>query len=113
MAVLSYTSNERDATSKNRLWTLTAVAERTDGIDTAEDVTQDYALAYDPTNKRLHFGCDNPAELRFQVRLYNQAGQLLRTFRANDGCDLTDLPQAIYIVSWTTGKRTHSIKFLR
>ena len=111
--VISYTSNERNATSPNRLWDIEAVGivdpdaiERIDG-------NIDYALAYDPGSGRLHFGADDLGALRFTVRLYDSMGRLQRTFRACDGTMLADLPGGLYIVTWELNGRCRTVKFNR
>ncbi len=110
-SILSYTSDSRDATSNNRMWYIEPVADYTDAIETIGDI--DYALAYNPVADRLHFGSDNISALSFAVRLYDQSGRLLRTFRASDGCSMTSLPHGLYIVTWKFEGRTHSIKFTK
>ena len=115
-SVLSYTNDERNASSQNRLWRITATGEVGDGIQDipespAHNAQFDYALAYDPDGQRLHFGADHPSALHFAVRLYDRSGRLLLTFRAVDGCLLHTLPRGLYIVSWQTQGRTHSVKF--
>ena len=109
--VLSYTSNDRNATSKNRLWNITAVGiVDPDAINTIEgDI--DYALAYDPGSGRLHFGADDISALRFTVRLYDSSGRLQRTFRACDGTTVTGLPHGLYIVTWELNGRRRTVKF--
>ena len=117
--VISYTSNERNAVSNNRLWTITAVGNvevepdpQPDGID-AFGRDLDYALAYDPTSGRLHFGADDLSALRFTVRVYDSAGRLQRTFRASDGTSLAGLPHGLYLVTWEFDGRRRTIKFNR
>lgn len=118
-AVLSYTSDDRNAVSNNRLWTITAVSNvevepepEPDGIDDFSGAI-DYALAYDPASGRLHFGADDLSALRFTVRLYDSAGRLQRTFRASDGTTLSGLPRGLYLVTWELNGRRRTIKFNR
>lgn len=108
-AILSYTSDGRDSESQNRMWYIDAVAEYTDAIENLGDI--DYALAYNPTSDLLHFGSDDLSALNFAVRLYDQSGRLLRTFKASDGCSLASLPHNIYIVSWDFNGQRRSVKF--
>lgn len=112
--VLSYTSNDRNAISNNRLWLITEVGNvepepdpQPDGIDTFD---LDYALAYDPTSGRLHFGADDLSQLTFSVRVYDASGHLLRTFRANEGTNLSALPRGLYLVTWTWQGRQRTVK---
>lgn len=110
--ILSYTNDDRNSSSNNRMWTLAPVAEVWDGIDDAlGDV--DYALAYDPTGQRLHFGSDDMDKMSFAVRLYDQSGRLLRTFRGNESCSLQGLPRGLYIVTWKHDGRVRSVKFVK
>lgn len=118
-AVLSYTSNDRNASSNNRLWTITTVGNvevgpepQPDGLDELDGAI-DYALAYDPTSGRLHFGADDLSALRFTVRVYDSAGRLQRTFRASDGTSLAGLPRGLYLVTWELNGRRRTVKFNR
>ena len=109
--IISYNSDDRNATSANRLWYIETV---TTGIDDViSHVETDYALAYDPQTQFLHFGADNPTELSFLVVVYDQHGRRRATFRANDGCSLSSLPHGAYIVSWKHDGRQRSVKLTR
>ncbi len=113
-SILSYTSDGRDATSKNRLWTIEGVDEYPDAIiDTPQTADTDYALAYNPTDDLLHFGAEDRSALTFTVRLYDAAGRLVRNFRAQEECSLRGLPQGLYTVSWTVRRRQRSVKFIK
>ena len=109
--IISYTSDSRNSSSNNRMWAITPVADVVDGIEEMLGECVDYALAYDPTGQRLHFGSDEV--LGFTVRLYDQSGRLLRTFRASDGCSLQGLPRGLYIVTWKHDNKVRSVKFLK
>ncbi len=136
--VLSYTSNERDAVSNNRLWRIEEVGQvpepdpepepepdpdpepepepdpnpepEPDGISVADI---DYALAYDPLSARLHFGADDLSQLAFTAKVYDGNGRLLRSFRASEGTSLSDLPHGLYIVTWTWQGRQRTVKLMR
>jgi len=73
----------------------------------------DYALAYDPSSRRLHFGADDIRALRFAVRIYDSAGRLQRTFQACDGMSLINLPPGLYIITWELNGRRHTVKVNR
>lgn len=127
--ILSYTSDERNSSSNNRLWTIEAVDWIVDGIHSIDNEQWtmdnemvngnwsngkfDYALAYDANGARLHFGADYPSELTFMVRVYDRSGRQVRTFRASDECDVSALPRGLYIVSWRVHGRQHSVKFMK
>ena len=109
--VLSYNSDERNSVSANRLW---SVMKTGDVIDTeVNTLTQDYALAYDPYSGLLHFGADNPQDLTFTVRIYNQAGRQIAAFKACDGFNLLSYPTGLYIISWKYGDRQQSVKLMK
>ena len=125
--IISYTNDGRNGSSNNRMWFITSVdkVELEDGI---EDIPQfsilnpqfsilnsqsDYALAYDQQGQRLHFGAEDPSQLSFTVRVYDQSGRIVRTFRASNECFLTGLPHGIYIVSWNVEGRQRSVKFTK
>ena len=111
--IVSYTSDERNKTSNNRLWTITSVDEVVDAIEDTRDDDFDYALAYDPTGDRLHFGSERPEGLTFMVNVYDQGGRLMRTFRASEECSLRGLPRGLYIVSWKFAGKRRSVKFIK
>lgn len=111
--VLSYTSDERNATSLNRLWLIT-LADSVSVEDGLHEVPgaleQDYALAYDTHSGRLHFGAPDLAALTFSVRVFNARGQAVRTFRASEGTETSNLPRGLYIVTWEVDGRRRSVK---
>ena len=109
--IVSYTSDDRNTSSTNRLWNIVKAGSVIDtGID---DVYGDYALAYDPTTSRLHFGGERPEGLVFMVNVYNAAGRLIGSFRATDDFSLQSYPTGIYIISWKAGQRQHRIKLVK
>ncbi len=107
--IISYTNDERNSLSRNRIWEIAPVDEITDEIDHTPAV--DYALAYDPSAQRLHFGAADTSLLDFDVRVYDAGGRLVRRFRASESCYLSGLPGGIYIVSWKEGTQMRSVKF--
>ena len=114
-AVLSYTSDERNAVSNNRLWLVEVAGQvqpepEPDGI-ASYDI--DYALAYDPASGRLHFGADDLSQLTFAVRVFDSAGHLIRTFRASEGTNLSALSRGLYVITWTWQGRQRSVKLTR
>ena len=105
--VISYTSNERDKLSSNRLWLPVVVGTMDTGIETP---TMDYALAYDDATGRLHFGAEDLQQLTFTVGVYNMKGHRVGTFRACDDFNLLPYPAGLYIVTWNENGRKHSVK---
>ena len=112
-AILSYTSDERNSSSNNRLWIIEEArnqsGEAIEGLD--EDV--DYALAFDPQSGRLHFGADNLEAFTFPVRIYDQSGRLVTTFQASQGASLSQFPRGLYIITWNAKGRQKSVKLVR
>ena len=109
--ILSYTSDERNTSSANRLWRIVKAG---DVPDTAIDKLQgDYALAYDPVLQRLHFGADSPESLTFKVVVYNSGGRRIGVFPASGDFSLLPYPAGLYIISWSSGQRLHSVKLVK
>ena len=112
-AIISYSTDSKNSTSKNRLWYIDAgdpVEEEPDLIASVEP--EEYALAYNPDTHVLHFGSETPDMLTFTARVYSSGGTQVRTFLASQSCSVADLPQGIYMVVWTVGGRTRSAKLL-
>ena len=109
--IVSYTSDGRNASSTNRLWRIESVDSF---VDTpVDEICVDYALAYDPATKRLHFGTARREDLAFTVVVYNSGGRRVGAFRASDDFSLLPYPAGLYIVSWTSGQRQHSVKLVK
>lgn len=107
--IISYTSDERNASSNNRLWRI----EKADLTTPVKHVGTDYALAYDQQSGRLHFGAEDISELTFTVAIYNQAGQRIASFPANAEFNMSTLPEGLYIVTWQHDNRQRTVKFMR
>ncbi len=117
-AILSYTNDERNASSNNRMWQIVyadSIHSTPVGIDahTVAEADIDYALAYDPASCRLHFGSDQLSQLTFSATVYDQQGRRLATFAATSDFSLASYPRGLYIVSWTFAGRKHSVKVVR
>jgi len=113
--IVSYTNDSKNSTSTNRLWFITpngSIPEEVDGINDVKE-PEDYALAYNPQTKELHFGCSNPEELSFMVSIYTANGQLVGTFHAKDSFSMLSQRNGVYMVVWTVNGHTRSVKFSR
>ena len=110
-AIVSYTSDERDSQSSNRLWLIEKVGSV---VDTAvDDVCGDYALAYDPVTCRLHFGAEHRDGLAICVTVYDGGGHRIGSFRADGDFSLLSYPAGLYIVTWRYQGRQVSVKFMK
>ena len=113
-SIISYANDSRNSISNNRKWTFMPVdsiaVEKGDGG--IRHTPFDYALAYDPVLKYLHFGADDKHLLSFNARVYDPLGRLVLQFLANDGASIGHLPNGTYVVSWDCQGR-HSVKFLK
>jgi hypothetical protein len=111
--ILSYTNDNRNGESKNRMWMITPPKEQLPieytGIRELEP--DNYALAYDPITKELHFGSDTPEALSFKVYVYTLSGKLIGTFLANERFSMQQFSNDVYIVKWNCGGKTKSVKF--
>ena len=111
--ILSYTNDSRNGQSKNRLW-LIVEGEPLPADVSAITATEpaEYALAYNPATRRLHFGSATPEVLNFTVSITTLGGVNVATFTAADGYTLTTAPSGVYIVSWTVGGKHRSTKLV-
>ena len=107
--IISYTSDARNASSLNRIWRVELAGTE----DAIEALQQDYALAYDQQQQRLHFGADELQALSFRVSVYDRAGRLVGTFRAADGFSMSALPAGLYIIAWNDGQHRESVKLMK
>lgn len=113
--ILSYTNDNRNASSNNRLWMIVstgiAVPEAPTSITAPEP--GDYALAYNNVTQELHFGAEERSELTFTARVYAANGQMVGSFCANERYATNTLPAGVYIVSWKVGGKQRSVKFAK
>ena len=77
------------------------------------NITSDYALVYSPVTQQIRFAGENPADLNFNVSIYNMAGQKIDMFNASQPFSVAQLPTGVYIVSWMTNGKIRSTKFQR
>lgn len=116
--VLSYTTDERNSTSTNRLWYFTlasALPEKPtepDAIGSHREPDA-YALAYNPVLKQLHFGAEDPSQLTFQAQVLTADGRIVGSFRADETYSTSHLANGIYVVTWKVGGIVRSTKFRR
>jgi hypothetical protein len=110
--ILSYTNDDRNGQSQNRLWRIVegeSLPADVSAVSTVEPA--EYALAYNPGTRRLHFGSATPEALTFTVSVTSLSGAAVATFTAADGYTLPAVPAGVYIVSWTVGGKRRSAKF--
>jgi hypothetical protein len=110
--ILSYTSDERNSVSGNRMW-LVEKADRAIIPTDIVSVSTDYALAYSQLTHRLHFAAEDMSMLTFKATVFNQSGHRIATFNAGADFDTSALPAGIYIVTWQHDGRIRSVKFVR
>lgn len=114
-SILSYTSDQRNSSSMNRLWYIIPDNEIEPEIADAIEVPEpdDYALAFNASNGVLHFGSETPDMLRFMVHVYSSNGALVGQFRADEQWSTSRLPHGTYLVRWNAGGKTRSTKFIK
>lgn len=109
--ILSYTSDSRNGSSLNRLWYMAPNGELEEEATAIGHVEPaDYALAYNPHTRFLHFGSETPEKLTFPVSVHAANGMLIATFTASKGYSMSGHPAGLYIVSWTVNGKTRSCK---
>ena len=112
--LLSYTNDGRNATSSNRLFLLEPDRDRPLSIFSPRaSESADYALAYDPFTRELHFGADDAAALGFTARVFDLSGRPVGSFRSDERFSMASMPAGVYVVVWQHGGRTHAVKFGR
>ena len=109
-SVLSYTTDERNSSSANRLWNILPVEKYVDPNAIASAEPEEYALALDKQNGVLHFGSATPEMLTFVVNMYSANGSLVRTFKADERCGVSDLPSGVYVITWNVDGKRRSVK---
>ena len=111
--IVSYNNDDRNGSSMNRLWSIKPNGDiETDIADIEKSVEpEEYALAYNPQTKVLHFGSATPEALTFTVQVYDANGRKVGTFRADNTFSMASLPSGIYIASWSVNGHIRSAKF--
>lgn len=110
--VISYTNDNRNGMSQNRLWYVMPGDELPDDVTGIKDIEPaEYALAYNQYSHRLHFGSETPDLLTFDVAVYAINGVKVASFVASEGYDMSLQPAGVYVVTWKTGGKTRSVKF--
>lgn len=74
----------------------------------------DYAVIYDRNLETLRFASDDMHVLSdVDVQIYTVGGRLLYTFKADEQLSVGALPRGTYIVRWTLGDVSRSVKFVK
>lgn len=114
--ILSYSTDERNSVSNNRLWflqrTSIPVPEDVTGIDNPDThVETDYALVYNAQDRTLRFAGEDPSQLTFTAAVYTIAGQKIDAFGGQEVYSTANLPTGVYVVSWMVNGKLRSAKF--
>lgn len=113
--ILSYTTDERNASSNNRLWSFLPgdeLQEESDRISPTPE-PDGYALVYSPELQTLRFISETPEQLVFTAHIYTAKGEPVADFESADTYSIAHAPAGVYIVSWRCGNHTRSVKFLK
>ncbi|MBP3214493.1 MAG: CotH kinase family protein [Bacteroidaceae bacterium] len=113
-SIISYNTDARNSTSLKRLWYIIPgeAIEQPEPDAIAAVEPDEYALAYNPQSKVLHFGAEMPEQLTFTAKILSSNGTLLRSFLASEQCSVADLPRGVYIITWRVDGKTRSTKLL-
>ncbi len=112
-SIVSYTTDSKNSTSVNRLWSISGVEKiEVDEPETAIAMVEpeEYALAYNPQSRVLHFGSETPESLTFVVNVHSVNGSLVRSFVASEVCSVADLPSGVYVISWKVSGKIRNVK---
>ena len=116
-AILSYTSDSRNGQSNNRLWYIAATNVLPEdfftSIEKLEPEPEEYALAYNPVTQTLHFGSATPEKLTFSANVFTVNGMRVGSFKANETFSMSSQTAGVYVVTWSVGGRTRSVKFMK
>ena len=114
--IISWTNDEDNANKVTRLWTIEQADERlVQGIaNTTNDL--EYRITYNPETQEIHI-CIPAGTTEIpnsKISVYDLNGkQMLEEGNIRESIDTSNLPRGVYLLRWTIGKRTRSIKFLK
>ena len=114
--VVSYESDNRDATTNSRLWSISsdgAIPSPSMNSILKQERTADYALMYNPTLQEVHFVAPDLAQLRFECNVFSLEGRMIGHFKGQESFSTERIPKGTYIISWTDQGKRHSAKFMK
>lgn len=100
----------------NIRWQLVEPTNVINGIHQPTDYASlvDYVLIYNKEMQTIRFASDDMHALAdVDVQVYTVGGRLLYTFKANEEQSVANLPSGTYLVHWTLGSTSRSVKFKR
>ncbi len=112
--IISWTNDEDNANKSTRLWTIEQADERlAQGIaSTTNDF--EYRITYNPETQEIHIRIPaGTTEIpNSHISVYDLSGkQMLEEGNIRESMDISNLSKGIYLLRWTIGKKTRSIKF--
>lgn len=73
---------------------------------------RNYALAYNPQSRELHFAAEDPAQLTFTAAIFTTSGEMVRRFPASERHSVADLSRGTYIIVWHVSGKRRSCKLI-
>lgn len=112
--IISWTSDSSNPSKPTRQWTITRTEEKQQtGMEGAPVNEIDYFITYDPTCGALHFGTIGAETLTGSAAILSLDGRMMLQFAPAETVDISGLTPGYYILSWTTGGKTRSLKFAK
>ena len=114
--IISWTNDGDNANRITRLWTIEQADERLiQGIaNTTNDL--EYRITYNPETQEIHIRIPaGTTEIpNSHISVYELSGkQMLEEGNIRESMDISNLSKGVYLLRWTIGRKTQSIKFLK
>jgi len=114
--VVSYTYDAtKNLTSSNRLWYIQKDTPKAQigGVGITSPSATEYSVYYNPELQVVRFAADDASLLDVKAQIYTMEGSLRIQFNSSEEADVSALPAGVYLIHWTEGAHTHSIKFVK
>lgn len=113
--IISWRNDADNASKPTRLWYIQEADERL-GEDIAsmpDDL--EYRITYNPDLQQVYIRIPNDLSVpkKNHIALFDLAGKQLLSGSVQDAMDVSSLPHGVYVLRWTVGPSTRTIKFLK
>lgn len=113
--VISWTNDEHNAEKPTRQWVLSAETPKTnpDGVTVPSADQVQYAVVYNAGQQQIRFVPKGDAVPEGRAVICNAGGMQCMQFTLDAAADVSSLPKGAYVLQWTEGGRTRSVKFVK
>ncbi len=114
--ILSWTNDEDNANKATRLWTIEQADERL--VQSIAEAKNDleYRITYNPATQKIHIRIPSGTNEipNSKITVYDLSGkQMLEEGTIQESIDVSSLRKGVYLLRWTIGEKSKSIKFLK